>query len=143
MSPRYGDRCGLSRAVTLLAVLCCAGNTAATRIPPSLRTHIAHKLAAAARTSAAAVDSLVDEIVSHAPPEQSASWCQVHGDKLARLIAARASVGEDLLTGRTTIPEAISAAEIRARESVEMFDAVQVRHMHMHMHMHKRVRMYA
>ena len=122
-------------------------SSAAAVVPPSLRSHLQLKLARAFATPpppasadtdttdeiiqqrlAAAASRLVEELVSHAPPEGAAAWAQANGDKVTRLVQANATAGFEMQSGRLSVLEAIAAAEERTRESIKMFEAVQGHH---------------
>ena len=122
------------RAPLLLVLF--AQLAAALHIPASLRRHLQHKLAsaltggAAAEQAPEAAASLLDALVEHTPEEQAdaAAWAHTSGTKLARLISANSTAGEELASGCLTVVDALALADARHRRSTDMFEAVQVHH---------------
>jgi hypothetical protein len=122
------------RAPLLLVLF--AQPAAALHIPASLRRHLQHKLAsaltggAAAEQAPEAAASLLDALVEHTPEEQAdaAAWAHTSGTKLARLISANSTAGEELASGRLMVVDALALADARHRRSTDMFEAVQVHH---------------
>ena len=121
----------------LLLLLLFAQPAAALHIPVSLRRHLQHKLASALTDGAAetlqddrlVASSLVDALVEHTPEQaDAAAWAQTSGTKLARLISANSTAGEELSCGRLMVVDALALADARHRRSTDMFLAVQVHH---------------
>ena len=126
----------MATAMTLLVLVV---GCSAVRIPASLRGHLQHQLATALSASTDAApgalpvqsiaSDIVDRLVEHVPARQNAAaWAQTSGMQLARLLSSNATAGNELSTGRLSVPDALATAEEHHRKSVEMFEAVQVHH---------------
>ena len=139
-SARRSMKCSSTRVPLLLLLF--AQPAAALHIPSSLRRHLQHKLASALTSGAApcaaadqslqddtVASSLVDALVEHTPEQaDAAAWAHTSGTKLARLISANSTAGEELASGRLMVVDALALADARHRRSTDMFEAVQVHH---------------